>query len=340
MKKRMGKGAIVSTILAVTVGLVLGVIGMAVAADQPIKLKYQGKWIGNIGMGWADGQRSFADRVKAKTGGRVEIELMDEVKPDNQVIDGVKSGVIDIGSQGLHSRGEIVLPNFIGLPGVVAWDKAPEMYDRLRPMMAEFWEKTHGVHYLGMNFYLANYLFTNKPCTSFAELTKMKLRINGNATVQMIRAAGGNPIVMNQSEVFTSVQRGVIDGVQVATPGYLDSGLYEVAKYISAWPLGVMGLAVTVNKDSWSRLNPELQKLVTEAWLETEKAQFEGAKSDTSKAEAKVISLGSQRMDAPKADQDKLASFSGSIIEDWKKRAGANADAVFKVINEVQGSNF
>ncbi len=72
----------------------------------------------------------------------------------------------------------------------------------------------------------------------------------------MIKAAGGNPIVMNQSEVFTSAQRGVIDGVQTAVPGYLDSGLYEVCKYMSTWPLGVMGLAVTMNKDSWNKLGP------------------------------------------------------------------------------------
>ena len=168
----------------------------------------------------------------------------------------------------------------------------------------------------------------------------MKLRINGTLLVQMFKAAGGNPIVMNQGEVFTSVQRGVIDGAQTAVPGYLDSGLYEVCKYMSAWPLGVMGLAVTMNKDSWNKLSPELQKQVMDAWLETEKAQFAGAKGDIGIAEAKAKSLGAISQDPTKAEQDKLGSFAGPIVEDWKKKAGADSVAVMKVVNEVMGTKF
>jgi TRAP-type C4-dicarboxylate transport system substrate-binding protein len=264
---------------------------------------------------------------------------MDEVKADNAVIDGIRSGVLDMGAQPIHARGELILPNFISMPFIL-WDKAPEMYEKLRPVFADYWDKNFGVKYLGVNYFLPNNLFTNKPCTTLEDIKKMKLRINGTLLVQMFKAAGGSPIVMNQSEVFTSAQRGVIDGAQTAIPGYLDSGLYEVCKYMSAWPLGVMGLAVTMNKDSWNKLGPQLQGQVMEAWLETEKAQVAGAKSDGGGAEAKAKSLGAQRMDPSKAEQDKLGSFAGPIVEDWKKKAGPEGVAVMKVVNEVMGSKF
>ena len=191
-------------------------------------------------MAWANEQMKFADRVKAATGGKVVIQNMDEVKADNAVIDGIRSGVLDMGNQPIHSRGELVLPGFISMPFIL-WDKAPEMYDKLRPLFNDYWDKTFGVKYLGVNYFLPNNLFTNKPCTTLEDIKKMKLRINGTLLVQMFKAAGGSPIVMNQGEVFTSAQRGVIDGAQTAVPGYLDSGLYEVCKYMSSWPLGVMG---------------------------------------------------------------------------------------------------
>ncbi len=338
MKKRIsGYATIVSMVL--TAAFVLVTFGTSTAADQPIKLKYQGKWVGNVQMGWASEQMKFAERVKAKTGGKVELQLMDEVKADNAVIDGVKSGIIDIGAQPIHMRGELVVPNYMSMPFIL-WDKAPEMNAKLRPVLANFWEQKHGVHYLGVNYFLPQNLFTSKPMATFEDLKKAKLRINGTLLVQMIKAAGGNPIVMNQSEVFTSAQRGVIDGAQTAVPGYLDSGLYEVCKYMSTWPLGVMGLAVTMNMDSWKKLGPELQKQVTEAWLETEKAQVEGAKRDVNVAEAKARSLGAQRMDPTKAEQDKLGAFAGPIVEDWKKKAGPDAAAVMKVVNEVMGTKF
>ena len=340
MKKRIfSYMTVISMVLALVAGVILVGAEPSKAADQPIKLKYQGKWVGNQHMGWAAEQMKFAERVKAKTGGKVELQLMDEVKADNAVIDGVKSGILDIGSQPIHARGELVVPNFMSMPFIL-WDKAPELNDKLRPVLANFWEKKHGVHYLGVNFFLPQNLFTNKPCTTLDELRKMKLRINGRLLVQMIKAAGGNPIVMNQAEVFTSAQRGVIDGAQTAVPGYLDSGLYEVCKYMSTWPLGVMGLAVTMNKDSWNKLSPTLQGQVMEAWLETEKAQVAGAKGDISAAEAKAKGLGAQRMDPSRAEQDKLGSFAGPIVEDWKKTAGPDADAVMKVVNEVMGTNY
>jgi hypothetical protein len=77
-----------------------------------------------------------------------------------------------------------------------------------------------------------------------------------------------------------------------------------------------------------------------EAWLETEKAQVAGAKGDISAAEAKAKGLGAQRMDPSRAEQDKLGSFAGPIVEGWKKEAGPDANAVMKVVNGVMGTNF
>jgi len=340
MKKRIFRYAtIVSVVLALMAGWVLLGVEPSWAADQAIVLKYQGKWVGNVHMAWANEQMKFADRVKAATGGKVVVQNMDEVKADNAVIDGIRSGVIDMGNQPIHSRGELLLPGFIMMPFIL-WDKAPEMYSKLRPVFNDYWEKRFGVKYMGVNFFLPNSLFTNKPCTTLEDIKKMKLRVNGNLIVQMFRAAGGNPIVMNQAEVFTSAQRGVIDGAQTAVPGYLDSGLYEVCKYMSSWPLGIMGMAVTMNKDSWNKLGPELQKQVMDAWLETEKAQLAGAKNDVGIAEAKAKSLGAIRQDPSKAEQDKLGSFAGPIVEDWKKKAGDESAAVMKVVNEAMGTNY
>jgi TRAP-type C4-dicarboxylate transport system substrate-binding protein len=328
--------AIGSLVLALAVTLVLGGAGISSAADQPIKMKYQGKWVGNVKMGWAAEQMKFADRVKAATGGKVEIQNVDEVMRDNEVIDGVKRGVIDIGGQPIHARGELLLANFISMPFIL-WDKAPEIYGKLRPLFNGYYDKM-GVKYLGMNYFLPNNLFTNKPCATLEDIKKMKLRINGNLLVQMFKAAGGNPIVMNQSEVFTAAQRGVIDGVQTAVPGYLDSGLYEVCKYMSAWPLGVMAMGVTVNKDSWSKLSPQLQEQVMAAWLETEKAQIAGAKADIGSAETKAKGLGAQRVDPTKAEQDKLTAFVGPIVADWKAKTGADGAIVMNAVNEVMGT--
>jgi TRAP-type transport system periplasmic protein len=113
-----------------------------------------------------------------------------------------------------------------------------------------------------------------------------------------------------------------------------------VCKYMSSWPLGVMAMAVTMNKDSWNKLGPELQKQVMAAWIETEKAQLAGAKNDVGIAEAKAKSLGAIRQDPSKAEQDKLGSFAGPVVEDWKKKAGPDGATAMKVVNEAMGTKF
>ena len=61
MKKRICKGVIVSTILGVALGLVLGAVARATAAEQVIKLRYQGKWEVHEKQNWAAEQLKFAE---------------------------------------------------------------------------------------------------------------------------------------------------------------------------------------------------------------------------------------------------------------------------------------
>ena len=339
MKKRIfGYAAIVSMVLALTVGFIIGTDDTSLAADEVIKLKYQGKWEGHEKQNWAAEQLKFADRVKAATGGKVIIENSGEVVRDNEVIDGVRRGVIDMGNQAVHARGELGLVNFISLP-FVPFDKMPEMYGKLKPTFESFWDK-QGVKQMGYNFFLPQGLYTKKPCTTVEELKGMKLRIQGNILVQLFKAAGASPIVMNNAEVYQSGQRGILDGAQSAIAGYFSGAWYEVFKYMSAWPLGAAGMAVIMNKDSWNKLGPTLQGQVMTAWNETEKAQFEGVLKDISVIEKQLVEKGAIRQDPSKAEKDKLVSFAGPILKDWKAKVGPDGEVVMKVVNDELGTKY
>jgi TRAP-type C4-dicarboxylate transport system substrate-binding protein len=340
MKKRIFRYATMITVaLALVAGLILVGAEPSQAAEQVFKLRYQGKWVGHEKQNWAIEQLKFADRVKAATNGRVTIENMDEVARDNEVLDSVRRGVIDIGAQPMHSRGELDLVNFITLP-FVEFDKMPEMYNKLRPMLDGYWDKQFNVQQLGYNFFLPARIFTRKPCTTLEDIKSMKLRIGGNILVQLFKLAGGNPIVMNQAEVYQSIQRGIIDGAHTAIPGYLSGGWYEICKYISDWPVGSMGLAVIMNKDSWNKLGPTLQGQLMSAWSETEKAQWDGVLKDISAMEKEAFSKGAVYNNPSKVEKDKFLSFSGPVIQEWKAKTGANGLTVMKTINEVLGTNY
>ena len=339
MRKMVRYSTIISMVLALAVGVILGSAATSKAAE-PVKIKFQGKWEGHEKQNWAAEQMKFADRVKVATNGSVQIENLGEVVGDDEVIDAIRKDVVDMGSQAIHARGELSLLNYISIP-VITFDKMPVMYDKLRPLFTAHVEKQYpDLKMIGFTYFLPNNIYTNKPCTTMEDLKKMKLRITGNLLVQAMKDAGGNPITMTVDDVYQAVQRGVMDGGQTAPPGYLSVGLYEVCKYMSSWPLGGNALVVTMYKPLWNKMNATQQKQFMSAWMETEKAQFSGALKDLADIEKQCIAKGSIRMDPSAAEKAKFASFAGGAVKVWKTKVGPDGDAVIKVVNEVMGTKF
>ena len=244
-----------------------------------------------------------------------------------------------MGDQPIHIRGELNLLNFVSLP-FVTLEKTPEMYNKLKPTFAGFWDK-QGLQQIGYNYYLPQALYTKKPCQTMEELKGLKIRMQGNILMQLYKLAGASPMALNNADVYQAGQRGILDAAQGATAAYLSNAWYEVFKYMGYWPLGAATMAVVMNKDSWKKLGPDLQKQVMSAWNETEKAQSEGVWKDVKTIEAQLKEKGGVIiMNPSKAEMDKLNQFLGPIVAEWKSKVGPDGETVMKVVNEVSGTKF
>jgi TRAP-type C4-dicarboxylate transport system substrate-binding protein len=331
------KEVVISVALSLMLVFCLGNAKNSEAADV-INLTFQGKWEGHEKENWAAEQLKLKDYVAQATDGKIQIKNMGEVVKDNEVIDGVRQAVVDLGCQPLFLRRELIAVNFLALP-FVPHKEMPEIMNKLKPVYEDIWAKA-GVKQLGYVYFLPQNLYTKKPCDTFEALKGMKLRINGRTLTTLFKDAGATPVAMTNAEVYTSLQRGLIDGAQTALPAYISGALYESCKYLSAWPLGGAGMGVIMNMDSWNKLGPELQKQFMSAFQQMEKAQFEGVYKDIGAVEAKAKELGGTRMDPPQGEKDKLLAFVGAVLEDWKEKAGPTADPVLKAINDTLGTNY
>lgn len=331
------KEVITSVVLSLVLVFCFGNARNAEAADV-IKLTFQGKWEGHEKEHWAAEQLKLKDYVAQATNGKIEIKNMNEVVKDNEVIDAVRQGVVDIGAQPLFLRQEIVVVNFLGLP-FVPHKEMPTIMNKLKPVYEDVWSKA-GVKQLGYVYFLPQNLYTKKPCNTFDALKGMRIRVLGRTMTTLFKDAGANPINMTNAEVYTSLQRGLLDGTQTALPAYIAAGIHETCKYLSAWPLGGAGMGVIMNKDAWNKMDAELQKQFMSAFQEMEKAQFEGVYQDIAAIEAKAKELGGTRMDPPEAEKQKLLAFVGPVVDDWKKKSGPLSAEVLVVIDEVLGTNY
>lgn len=107
----------------------------------------------------------------------------------------------------------------------------------------------------------------NKEINSLADIKGLKMRIPGLGG-KVFAKAGGNPILLAGSEVYTSLERKTIDATEWIGP-YHDQrlGLYRAAEhyYYPGWHEPGTVLELTVNQRAWDSLPPDLQAIVSNA---------------------------------------------------------------------------
>lgn len=100
-------------------------------------------------------------------------------------------------------------------------------------------------------------------------LQGMKVR----ATVSyhpMIKALGGTPVVMGAGEVYSALEKGVIDAAAWGLTGVADFKWNEVAKFLVRPTYGQASLFIFMNLNAWNALSPAQQKLMTDEALKLE----------------------------------------------------------------------
>lgn len=138
-----------------------------------------------------------------------------------------------------------------------------------------------------------HFLSAKKPVRTLADMQGMKIRvIPVPLHLDIWKAAGTAPVGMGYGEIYTSLQTGVIDGVEINVTSVDSEKLWEPAKYFTYtghyfWPGGIV-----YNKAKFDKLPPDIQKAMIEAGHDIIKPQIEDVKNNEAKIVAKLKGLG------------------------------------------------
>lgn len=211
----------------------------------------------------------FAERVKQISGGQLEIKLFPKntLVPALAVFDAASSGQID----GFHSgpyywKGKnAAFSLFSGFPfGMTA--------EEINGWLAfgggmDLWRELYGHYNLypfaGGNTNIQMGGWFRKPIEKLEDMHGLKMRIPGLGGEVMAKL-GVNPVLLPAGEIYTSLERGVIDATEWVGP-YLDlkMGFYKVAPYYySGWHEPGSILEMTFGKHTWEKLAQEQQAII------------------------------------------------------------------------------
>ena len=109
----------------------------------------------------------------------------------------------------------------------------------------------------------------NKEINSMEDFKGLKMRMPGLGG-KVLSKVGASPVLISGGELYTSLERGVIDATEWMGPFHdYKMGFHEIAKYYyyPGWHETGTELEFTVNKDKFEALPSDLQEIVRSACL-------------------------------------------------------------------------
>ncbi len=181
---------------------------------------------------------------------------------------------------------------------------------------------------------LAPYQFVLKNALKDSTPSFDGLKLRSNPSIQnTIKALGGAPVTMAGGEVYTALQKGVIDGAPWTTVGVKDFKWNEVADYLVRPTFASLSLMVAMNLDKYNALSDQ-----EKAWLHeaAKKTEFDSIAYYKALGDTEITALkagGMKETWLSKADAENVEKYwndgvwamaidkSGKVAKDFKKLA-------------------
>jgi TRAP-type C4-dicarboxylate transport system substrate-binding protein len=216
---------------------------------------------------WAGVLTPWVKEVADKSGGRLKISMYPSMqlggKPPElyrQMVQGVADIVFTLPG---YTSGDFPMMALTELPGAAesAADGTRKIWKLFDKFLARDFKDTKVL--MLWNSDSASLMSKSKPIRTLEDLKGMKIRTPSAAQSAQLEALGATPIDMPVTQIYNSLDRGVIDASMIPMSAALDFKLIEVAKYFTIdAPLGRSPFLVAMNKARYDKLPAELRKVI------------------------------------------------------------------------------
>ncbi len=269
----------------------------------------------------------FAQRIKDISSGSLEIKLYPKntLVPALEVFDACSSGQIDAFHSGpYYWKGKnSAFSLFSGIPfGFTAEEiNSWMLFGGGMELWRELYAKYNLHPFVGGNTNIQMGGWFRKPIQSLADMQGLKMRIPGLGG-EVFAKMGVNPILLPAGEIYTSLERGVIDATEWVGPALdLIMGFYKVAPYYYAgWHEPGSILELTFNKYSFQKLAYEQQLMIEMASSELNSNMTHEFHFENIMALQKFKELKVQLLQLPKDVTDAGKKALGEVISELSQK--------------------
>jgi TRAP-type C4-dicarboxylate transport system substrate-binding protein len=286
------------------------------------------------------------EMMAQRTGGRIETNLSTHAERNlagTEIVRLVRSGQADLGAGTLTTlSGDVPILDGVDLAGLAPQiGVARRIAEAVLPVANRDLER-FGVRLVILYPFPAQVLFCRQPFASLANLRGRKIRTFGNSLVDLVTAMGAQPVSIGFPEVYSALERGVVDCGITGSGSGVAARWPEVTTHISNLPLSWAVAGYMVNLGWWNRLDPQVRgflegtfrEMTDKLWDLGEAATRDGIDCAIGRAEqCRIHSLAARPMtevSATDADRAQLRDIlEKTVLPGFVRRCGARCGELF-----------
>lgn len=321
------KFAVAATALAFT----------ALSSAQNYKSEYKMSLVVGTAFPWGKGGEIWANMVKERTDGRINIKLYPGVSlvqgDQTREFTAIRQGVIDmaIGST-INWSPQVKQLNLFSLPFLMPDYAAIDALTQgeVGKQIFGILDKAGVVPLAwGENGYreLSN---SKGPIHKPEDLKGLKLRVVGSPLFSdTFTALGANPTQMSWADAQPALASGAVDGQENPMSIFTAAKMHTIGqKYVTMWGYVADPLIFVVNKEVWASWTPADQAIVRQAAIDAGKEEIAIARKGLVEAGKpllkEIAALGVTITELSPAEREAFVKVTRPVYDKWKSQIGAD----------------
>ncbi|MCF8095231.1 MAG: TRAP transporter substrate-binding protein [Desulfobacteraceae bacterium] len=288
----------------------------------------------------------WAERIEKETNGRVEIKFITggALGKPGQVYDVVAKGVADIGWDICdYSPGKFPLTTVIELPFMVETaEEASVTIWKAYEKFPAFQKEYEDTKLLMLSPHPPGFFATmDTPIRTLDDLKGLKIKTASSFTTEALKIFGSVPVTQPVTETYTSLERGVVDGVVSPFSGIVTFNLHELLNYYTPANFYSLVFWMAMNKSTFNSLPQDIQKVIEDNSGLT-LSRLHGKSFDKTRAATKKVAIesGMEKIEFPESERKKLVELTEPLKQEWiedMEKKGLPGKEVFEYVNKLRG---
>ncbi|MFC7369445.1 TRAP transporter substrate-binding protein [Vreelandella zhaodongensis] len=285
--------------------------------------------------------QELANNISERSDGRLKINFLSYGQhpfSGAEILSAVRDGVVQMGNTAdVYVSSMEPSIAFLGLPFLFDnLEQAKAAYAELEdPYYRQIFADKYNAE-LTTGFVISgSAIHANRPLNSIEAMQGQKIRVFGHESGEMIRLLGGEPSTVAFGELYTSLQRGTIDGALTGMDGARAARVYEVVDNNTWWNWSYPVEFTFVNQDAMEALPEDLQEIVREeASLINERIQTD---RDIGTMRILIDSIEQYGITVSGLDVDTLEEFrtrTQPIRDEWLEETGELGQQAFSIYEQ------